>query len=147
MSESVTQLSDSQKNCLRLVGQGMSSKEIAIRTGLTPQTVDTYLKLAMRYLGAANRRDAARMLVSWEQSQISGSPPQGVAPSPADGHQSTATSGWQWTGDPLLPPVGGIRNNLTIAQRTYAVLKVAAIASAAVIALVLSIAGLFRTFR
>lgn len=147
MSESVTQLSDSQKNCLRLVGQGMSSKEIAIRTGLAPQTVDTYLKLAIRYLGATNRREAARMLASWELSQISGSPPEAVANDPADGDQASAASERQWTGDLLPPQVGGIRNDLNMAQRTYAVLKVAAISSAAVIALVLLIAGVFRTFR
>jgi DNA-binding CsgD family transcriptional regulator len=72
-------LSEGQKNCLRLVAKGMSSKEIAKVIGLTPQTVDTYLKAALARTGAPNRREAARMLVTWELSQQSGSPSQPIA--------------------------------------------------------------------
>lgn len=61
-------LTEGQKTCLRLVGRGMSSKEIAQETGLAPQTVDTYVKAAMAKLGASNRRDAARLLGAAEAS-------------------------------------------------------------------------------
>jgi len=60
------QLSESQRICLRLVGAGMSSKEIAIERGLTPRTVDQYITLAVQSLGASNRRDAARKLAQLE---------------------------------------------------------------------------------
>src|SRR4051794_12030891 len=69
LSNPVSTLSESQKICLRRVGSGMSSKEIAIETGWAPQTVDTYIKAAMARLGASNRREAARLLAHAELSQ------------------------------------------------------------------------------
>lgn len=53
-------LTDRQIDCLRLVGQGLSSKEIAAELGISHHTVDLHLKRAIRTLGVATRRDAAR---------------------------------------------------------------------------------------
>jgi DNA-binding CsgD family transcriptional regulator len=147
VDDPIATLSEGQKNCLRLVGSGMSSKEIARTTGLTPLTVDTYIKAALAKTGAANRRDAARALAVWELSQQSGlpSPRLAAAAAPADDRSHTGGTAWrQWL---RLPPVGGGRNDLTWTQKSYQALLVAVVAAAVVIALSLAIAGLFQTFR
>lgn len=138
-------LSESQKLCLRLVATGMSSKEIAQKTGLSPQTVDTYIKTAMARLGSSNRRDAARLLQSLEGSQKSGSPPATVAaevPVPQQGSGTGRRSG-TWA----LPPIGGPENELGAAERTFAILKIAGVSATMVIALALLIAGALQVFR
>ncbi len=59
-------LSDGQKECLRLVMQHFSSKEIARRLGVSPHTVDKRLKQAIAALGVNSRVDAARLLAQTE---------------------------------------------------------------------------------
>lgn len=54
------QLTGRERDCLALVATGRSSKEIAAALGISHHTVDLHLKRAMRTLGAATRRDAAR---------------------------------------------------------------------------------------
>lgn len=61
-------LSDGQRLCLRLVAEQMSSKEIALRLGISPHTVDQRLKVATRTLGASSRFDAARKFASYERN-------------------------------------------------------------------------------
>ena len=55
-------LSDGQKDCLRLVMQHFSSKEIARSLGVSPHTVDKRLKLAISAMGVQSRVEAARKL-------------------------------------------------------------------------------------
>ena len=62
----LARLTDKQRECLRLVYAHLSSKEIAPRLGVEPGTVDQYIKAAMRILGVADRRAAARMLAEHE---------------------------------------------------------------------------------
>lgn len=145
MTESGRSLSEGQKACLRLVAQGMSSKEIAKALGLAPQTVDTYVKTSMARLGVSSRREAARIVASEGISQKSGSPPAGLAG--LDGRpDQTATTGAGWLSWVRPPPVGGGFHDLSWSQKTYQALLVAVISTAVVIALALAIAGLFQTF-
>lgn len=72
----IEQLTARERDCLRLVGRGMSSKEIALALGLSPLTVDGYLKEAVRTLGVSGRREAARVLASYETA----SPPAEIVP-------------------------------------------------------------------
>src|SRR3954453_23642157 len=65
-ADRMERLTDQQRECLRLVYAHLSSKEIAPRLGVEPGTVDQYLKAAMRILGVADRRAAARMLAEHE---------------------------------------------------------------------------------
>ena len=62
----VERLTEKQRECLRLVYAHLSSKEIAPRLRVEPGTVDQYIKAAMRILGVADRRAAARMLAEHE---------------------------------------------------------------------------------
>ncbi len=64
--ERLDRLTDKQRECLRLVYAHFSSKEIAPRLNVEPGTVDQYIKAAMRTLGVADRRAAARMLAEHE---------------------------------------------------------------------------------
>ncbi|TZG25956.1 helix-turn-helix domain-containing protein [Sphingomonas montanisoli] len=61
-------LTDRQKECLRLAARPMTSKEIARELGLSPRTVDWHLDRAVLVLGASGRFDAARRLVQSEDS-------------------------------------------------------------------------------
>lgn len=62
MSRVADGLTQRERECLKLVARGRSSKEIAIELGISHHTVDLHLRHAMRTLGASTRREAARML-------------------------------------------------------------------------------------
>jgi len=62
----VTLLTDAERDCLRLVFQHMTSKDIARQLGVSPHTVDMRLRQAIRKLEVTNRIEAARALVHSE---------------------------------------------------------------------------------
>jgi DNA-binding CsgD family transcriptional regulator len=62
------ELTDKQRDCLRLASQHMSSKEIARVLGISASAVEQRLKYAVRAVGARDRREAARLFSQWEQS-------------------------------------------------------------------------------
>ncbi len=82
----IEQLTARERDCLRLVARGMSSKEIALALGLSPLTVDGYLKEAARTLGVSSRREAARILTAHEDAspQPPETPPQNLGAEPVD---------------------------------------------------------------
>ena len=55
-------LSDRQADCLRLAGQGLSSRQIARRLGLSARTVDDHILLGCRWLGVRTRVQAVALL-------------------------------------------------------------------------------------
>ena len=62
----LAQLTDGQRDCLRLVYQHMKSKDIARALGVSPHTVDMRLRTAMKTLSVGSRIEAARLLVQQE---------------------------------------------------------------------------------
>jgi DNA-binding CsgD family transcriptional regulator len=60
--QSLTDLTEGQKACLRLVVQHHTSKEIARKLGISRYTVDQRLDAARHKLNAASRKDAAKIL-------------------------------------------------------------------------------------
>lgn len=64
--EELSALTDGQRDCLRLVYQHMTSKDIARVLGVSPHTVDMRLRTAMKTLAVASRIEAARLLVQDE---------------------------------------------------------------------------------
>lgn len=68
LSNVLSELDENQKLCLRLVAEGYTSKQIAQRTHLSAGTVDQYIFRANAVLGAAGRREAARLLLAAEQN-------------------------------------------------------------------------------
>jgi DNA-binding CsgD family transcriptional regulator len=61
MSDPLPQLTAEQVEALRLVGENLSSKEIARELGISKSAVDQRLDRARLVLGASSRREAARI--------------------------------------------------------------------------------------
>jgi len=60
----VTRLSQGQIDCLLLVDQHHSSKEIAVRLGISSHTVDQRIRGALEKLGVERRGEAARIVAA-----------------------------------------------------------------------------------
>lgn len=68
----IARLTASERRCLELVEQGLSSKEIARELDRSPNSVDTWIRSAVRKLGARTRHQAARMLADSEKPPENG---------------------------------------------------------------------------
>ncbi|HXH52495.1 MAG TPA: helix-turn-helix transcriptional regulator [Sphingomicrobium sp.] len=93
LAERVARLTPGQLDCLRLVDQHMSSKEIAVELGISPHTVDQRIRQALATLGVERRTQAARLVARFKgpyQRLIHQSPY--VEPAPAAGHPVSAVS-------------------------------------------------------
>jgi DNA-binding CsgD family transcriptional regulator len=147
---SVSRLTDRQKDCLRLVAHGFTSKEIGRQLDLSPSTVDNHILLATQTLGAASRAEAARFLTSAEARQnlpsqslaLAGSSASGLMSLPAETQKHSIPHRTFWS----LPPIGGQENELDTADRTVRIIQVAAVGFGTVMGLVLLIAGAFKLF-
>ena len=62
IAERVARLSKGQLDCLLLVDQHWSSKEIAVELGISSHTVDQRIRGALQVLGVERRSQAARMV-------------------------------------------------------------------------------------
>jgi DNA-binding CsgD family transcriptional regulator len=65
MIERVGRLSGGQLDCLRLVDQHLSSKEIAAELGISPHTVDQRVRQSLQILGVDRRTQAARIVAQY----------------------------------------------------------------------------------
>ena len=61
-ADRVARLSDGQRECLILVDQHLSSKEIALRLGISPHTVDQRVRQSLQILQVDKRGEAARLV-------------------------------------------------------------------------------------
>ncbi|WP_260482606.1 helix-turn-helix domain-containing protein [Sphingomicrobium flavum] len=66
LADRVERLTDGQLDCLRLVQQHLSSKEIAAALDISPHTVDQRIRISLQTLGVATRKEAARLLAEAE---------------------------------------------------------------------------------
>jgi DNA-binding CsgD family transcriptional regulator len=62
VAERVAKLSPGQLDCLRLVNEHLSSKEIAAQLGISPHTVDQRIRGALQILQVERRAQAARLV-------------------------------------------------------------------------------------
>jgi DNA-binding CsgD family transcriptional regulator len=91
----VARLSPGQLDCLRLVAQHLSSKEIAAELGISPHTVDQRIRQSLQILGVERRSQAARIVAQYSepyQRLIHQSPyiplePESAHPEDAVSHQ------------------------------------------------------------
>ncbi|MGN6279959.1 MAG: LuxR C-terminal-related transcriptional regulator [Sphingomonas sp.] len=118
----LTRLSERQRQCLELVVQGLTSKQIGRILNLSPSTVDNHLHVAIDRLGAANRAEAARLLRNAGQR------------SPEGREQA------------LLPPLGGRLNRANLGRRYRYVINVAMFGIMAFAAMTITIAGIVGLF-
>ena len=62
VAERVARLSAGQLDCLLLVDQHLSSKEIEAELNISPHTVDQRIRIALQALGVERRTHAARIV-------------------------------------------------------------------------------------
>ena len=67
MAERVARLSSGQLDCLLLVDQHLSSKEIAAELHISPHTVDQRVRQALSILGVERRTQAARIVAQYQE--------------------------------------------------------------------------------
>lgn len=67
VADRVARLTDGQLDCLRLVDQHLSSKEIAVELGISPHTVDQRVRQALQTLGVSRRSQAARIVAQYSE--------------------------------------------------------------------------------
>jgi len=58
----ISRLTEAQRSCLRLVGAGFETKEIAIELGISPTAVTERLRVARSVLGVSRSSQAAKIL-------------------------------------------------------------------------------------
>lgn len=147
MDDRIAKLSDVQKQCLRLVAKGRSSKEIAPLVGLTHQTVDQYLHRARVALGAVNRREAARIFAETERAspfkefELKPAPVENPAESVI--YDSLIEQPQRPAGLFGFPSTGGTLNDLSPAQRLISISKIALYFLICVLAMVILVRGAF----
>ncbi len=117
-------LTDGQRDCLRLVYNHMTSKDIARILNVSPHTVDMRLRTAMRTLNVTNRIEAARLLVQeesggittpdayqpliYQASELADPPAAATMTSPGSNDGSDGESLFNRSDNPVVdPPVNG----------------------------------------
>ena len=140
-----------QKDCVRLVSDGYTSKQIAKFLSISPSTVDNHIRSALRALNVETRAEAARALKRLETSQHLTSQATGIDQMDVPTQPSALTAAM--AADNRHPikalvvvPIGGIQNNLNVSGKTLAILQVAGVSLTALLALSILLAGALRVF-
>lgn len=81
-------LSDREHHVLRLLGQGLATREIASALEVSPKTIESHVAHLKEKLGAKNGRELARLAVSWTDALVPGASPAGSAPRPPGADES-----------------------------------------------------------
>jgi DNA-binding CsgD family transcriptional regulator len=91
MAARVQRLSVGQLDCLRLVNDHLSSKEIATELDISPHTVDQRIRGALHILGVERRSQAARLIAQYggEYQRLIHQPPH-IEPHTLTGHPEAA---------------------------------------------------------
>jgi DNA-binding CsgD family transcriptional regulator len=147
---SVSRLTERQKDCLRLVASGYTSKEIGRQLGLSPSTVDNHILSATQAMGASSRAEAGRQLIALEARQKLPREPEDLVkpaksqllPTSVEEPTLAVFDRKIWS----LPPLGGYENNLDGATRTIRMVQVAAVGFGTIMSLAVLIAGVFKLF-
>ena len=150
MAQRVARLTAGQLDCLRLVDQHLSSKEIAAELSISPHTVDQRIRQALQILGVERRTQAARIVARHRgpyQRLIHQSPyipgqPQTGQPEAAVSHQIRHADRAGEVGEagflteqrpasfrpPLQPPFAtrsNPRNEMSVGQRLFWIVAIA----------------------
>ncbi|MGI8705984.1 MAG: sigma factor-like helix-turn-helix DNA-binding protein [Sphingomicrobium sp.] len=93
VAKRVARLTDGQLECLRLVDQHLSSKEIAVELGISSHTVDQRIRQALQILAVDRRAQAARIVAQYGEpyQRLIHQPPY-IEPESAPGDHSAAVS-------------------------------------------------------
>src|SRR4051794_18259326 len=93
VAQRVARLTPGQLDCLRLVDQHLSSKEIAAELGISPHTVDQRVRQSLQILGVERRAQAARIVAQYSgpYQRLIHQPPY-IPAGPESGHPEAAVS-------------------------------------------------------
>jgi len=154
-SRFLADLTEAQKQCLRLVDQHMTSKEIARKLGVSHYTVDQRLDSARRKLNAQSRKDAVRIFMAMEEEVLSEPfvyEPQNIAPEsgahipyPLPGRRAGIYG--VVTSRISIPPIGGKRHHLPKREILVQSLNIAFFSTLLIALVVIILTGTFRLFR
>lgn len=136
-----------QIECLILVHEGLTSKEIALRLGVSPSTVDNHLSVAMALLDTDNRRTAAKAMAAIQAAHPYG--PQHFVPGGIgeNGGVTSKAKGRKGINTLFhLPPIGAQENVLSRQARAFHIVQIAALIITSILAITLTIAGLVNLF-
>lgn len=129
MRNPIDDLTERQRECLRLVGQGYSTKQIARILGKRPPTIETHIRAVLVRLQLQDRSEAARMLIAREahhQSLISQLEPL-AGPELPEQPEASAGLWWHLWSTMNIPPIGGRENELGTADRVKSIVTTALI--------------------
>ncbi|MEU9332340.1 response regulator transcription factor [Streptomyces sp. NPDC048290] len=82
-------LSDREAQVLRQISRGLTHGQIATRLGISPHTVDTYVKRIRAKLGVGNKAELTRVALLGQQPPAPLPAPSPVAPLPAPAARTT----------------------------------------------------------
>lgn len=94
LAERLKSLSARERDCLRLILENHTSKEVGRQLGISHTSVDTHVRRARAKLGLRDRYEAARLLADWEGERT-------VEPEPAAADTRAAPPRGAWD----LPPM------------------------------------------
>jgi DNA-binding CsgD family transcriptional regulator len=89
LDDTIGRLTQRERECLRLVAQLMTSKQIALQLGISKHTVDERIESARRRIGARGRYEAARLLAAREGNGLfppTESGPHSIGLADSNGH-------------------------------------------------------------
>lgn len=134
------QLSERQRECLRLLYANLGVKEIAAELSLSPFTVRTHLRDARRIVGASRSMQAARLLVEHERDTSGIATPNRIGLDRHFPHDVSATS--------VSEPAAVVRNryHFGLLQRIGLIVAIAFVAVALAGALLVGAEAITRIF-
>jgi len=144
--EVIGRLTLRQRDCLELVAQGFTSKQIARKLGISHSTVDNHILAATQLLRVADRREAGRLLAQLGQE---------LPRQPADLTEQEKSSivdvqeamqQHHAAGLKLMPPLGGQLNERTLGHKKGPTQSIAFLSTMWDLGLGPLISGAFKAF-
>lgn len=136
-----SKLSKRQKECLKYVREGYTSKEIARILDISPSTVDNHIKAAISALRASGRADAARKIIPYRNSQKLTSQPQTLEKNRKSETIEELPERKAWKNFLIIPSLWGASPELKWTNKIYHIFQVCVLFSMSAVAIILLLAG------
>lgn len=153
-ASSLPTLTERQQQCLTLVAQGLTSKEIGRSLALSPSTVDNHIHAVIERWSCSNRAEAARL---FEARRTATGPITAYKVEPGDHEAVREVAIPSEAAEAIiqisllakifsLPPLGGRPNMLSLRRRYYHVVQIALLSIMGLAAAIVTISGLVHLF-
>lgn len=133
-------------DCMLLVKEGLSSKEIARELGISHRTVDQHVAAAVEALGAPNRKAAISRLLEMdlEEGRAESEPFMLADPISGGGEEHLIDGKADRQPADILPPLGGAANMASRAERIAWMMRIAVFSIMLTSGCILAILGVVR---